>query len=242
MPIESSFSTIADLNASYPTGTDYRKDGDNHLRGIKQAIKQTFANVTAAVTTSDEDLNYITGIAADPVGFGEALLPPGIICMWGGALASIPTGWLLCDGTNGTPNLADRFILGTTTGAPAAVGSSHTATVAEGGAHTHGSGVSGSTALTADQIPNHGHSYSHVTATQTSAQGEAAGGLLTGPGTTSVHTPYTGTASSASGQQIGGSAAGGTGHTHTIATSETHTHTVDLRGKYYLMAFIQKGA
>lgn len=242
MPIESSFSTIADLNASYPTGTDYRKDGDNHIRGIKLAVKQTFANINAAVTASDEDLNYITGIAADPIAFGDALIPPGIICMWAGALASIPAGWNLCDGTNSTPDLSDRFIMGLTTGTPASEGSSHTATVAAGGSHTHGGGVSGSTVLTADQIPNHGHSYYHVTSTQSSVQGAPTGGLVTGPGTASVHTPFTGTADTTSGQQIGGSGSGGTGHTHTIATSDTHTHTVDLRGKYYKLAFIQKAS
>lgn len=242
MPIESSFSTIADLNASYPTGTDYRKDGDNHIRGVKLAVKQTFPNITAPILSTADDLNYIAGIAADPVNFGAATLPPGIICMWAGAIASKPAGWNLCDGTNGTPNLTDRFILAISAGTPGPIGSSHTATVAAGGAHTHGGGTSGSTVLTADQIPNHGHSYSHVTSVQSSAQGDPVGGLLTGPGTSSVHTPYTGTATSVSGQQIGGSASGGTGHTHTIATSDAHTHTVDLRGKYYLMAFIQKGA
>lgn len=40
------------------------------------------------------------------------LVPAGIIAMWSGALASIPAGWLLCDGTNGTPDLRDRFIMG----------------------------------------------------------------------------------------------------------------------------------
>jgi hypothetical protein len=37
----------------------------------------------------------------------------GIICMWSGTLATIPTGWLLCDGTNSTPDLRDKFIRGT---------------------------------------------------------------------------------------------------------------------------------
>lgn len=40
------------------------------------------------------------------------LQPIGTIQMWGGTIASIPSGWKLCDGTNGTPNLIDRFIVG----------------------------------------------------------------------------------------------------------------------------------
>jgi len=31
--------------------------------------------------------------------------------LWSGAIADIPTGWLLCDGANGTPDLTDRFIV-----------------------------------------------------------------------------------------------------------------------------------
>ena len=38
-------------------------------------------------------------------------LPSGIIVMWSGTV--VPGGWALCDGTNSTPNLIDRFILGT---------------------------------------------------------------------------------------------------------------------------------
>lgn len=36
----------------------------------------------------------------------------GIIVMWSGSESNIPTGWHLCDGTNGTPDLRGRFILG----------------------------------------------------------------------------------------------------------------------------------
>jgi hypothetical protein len=39
-------------------------------------------------------------------------LPPGVIVMWSGSVASIPNGWALCDGTNGTPDLRDKFIVG----------------------------------------------------------------------------------------------------------------------------------
>ena len=39
-------------------------------------------------------------------------VPIGAIIMWAGAINAIPAGWKLCDGTNGTPNLLNRFIVG----------------------------------------------------------------------------------------------------------------------------------
>jgi hypothetical protein len=40
----------------------------------------------------------------------SAELPRGVIVMWSGT--SIPAGWALCDGSQGTPNLVDRFVMG----------------------------------------------------------------------------------------------------------------------------------
>ena len=37
--------------------------------------------------------------------------PAGGIIMWAGPISSIPAGWSLCDGSNGTPDLTDKFIL-----------------------------------------------------------------------------------------------------------------------------------
>lgn len=45
--------------------------------------------------------------AALPSGFVA-----GMIMMWSGTIATIPTGWVLCNGSNGTPDLRDRFIIG----------------------------------------------------------------------------------------------------------------------------------
>lgn len=60
----------------------------------------------------------------------------GMIIMWSGSIASIPSGWALCDGTNGTPNLTDRFVIGAgSTYAVNATGGSKDAVVV---AHTHG--------------------------------------------------------------------------------------------------------
>lgn len=60
-----------------------------------------------------------------------SLWKAGMILLWSGSIATIPLGWALCDGTNGTPNLRDKFIVGAgTTYAVAATGGALT--------HTHG--------------------------------------------------------------------------------------------------------
>jgi hypothetical protein len=41
----------------------------------------------------------------------SAVLPPGSIILWYGTAATIPTGWALCDGQNGTPNLVNKFVI-----------------------------------------------------------------------------------------------------------------------------------
>lgn len=48
--------------------------------------------------------------------WGSAEIPdafsPGMIILWSGLTSTIPTGWVLCNGLNGTPNLTDKFIVG----------------------------------------------------------------------------------------------------------------------------------
>jgi microcystin-dependent protein len=58
-----------------------------------------------------------------------------MIMLWSGSIASVPSGWQLCDGTNGTPNLRDRFVVGAgSTYAVNATGGSADAIVVS---HTH---------------------------------------------------------------------------------------------------------
>jgi len=71
-------------------------------------------------------------------------VPAGGIIMWSGATNAIPTGWVLCDGQNGTPDLRDKFVIGASDSSgdtsypglsPNATGGSADAVVVE---HTHG--------------------------------------------------------------------------------------------------------
>jgi len=59
----------------------------------------------------------------------------GMIMLWSGSSSTIPSGWLLCDGSNSTPDLRNRFVVGaTSTYAVGATGGSADAVVVS---HTH---------------------------------------------------------------------------------------------------------
>lgn len=79
-------------------------------------------------------------------------LPAGLISLWSGSIGTIPGGWALCDGTNGTPDLRSRFIVGAdpreggyepgatggaTSSTPTITVNNHTLTTAEMPSHTH---------------------------------------------------------------------------------------------------------
>ena len=64
--------------------------------------------------TSSNDGKFLrANNGADPtfetIGGG---LPTGAIILWSGAANAIPTGYVLCDGNNSTPNLAGKFVVG----------------------------------------------------------------------------------------------------------------------------------
>jgi len=64
---------------------------------------------------SDEEMSPRQKLATAAYSFRSRetdALPNGIIVMWSGRISDIPSGWVLCDGTNNTPNLKDRFIIG----------------------------------------------------------------------------------------------------------------------------------
>ena len=96
-------------------------------------------------------------------------VPSGGIIMWSGATNNIPTGWVICDGQNGTPDLRNRFVIGATAGSgdttypglsPNATGGSADAIVVE---HNH-------------TLTDPGHSHTEAYNTPSTGQDQAGSG------------------------------------------------------------------
>jgi hypothetical protein len=137
------------------------------------------------VDTYDNIAGIITSIPSS-----APSLPSGCILIWSGSTGSIPSGFLLCDGTNGTPDLRNSFILG--------AGNSYTVGQTGGSAdaivvsHTH-------TATSVVTDPGHNHQYNI---------GGSLGGSTTAAGnpasnTVSVTTAVTGITVATTNQSTG---------------------------------------
>jgi hypothetical protein len=83
-----------------PTNQIWLTDGFNYKFVLKDANDVTI-----------QSYDNLYGIVGTQPAAGTTI-PTGIISLWYGATGAIPAGWYLCDGTNGTPDLRDRFVVG----------------------------------------------------------------------------------------------------------------------------------
>lgn len=87
-------------------GTDGRPPQEIWLTS-GTSYKFVLADSSNVVIQTYDNLYGIVNVApaANPV-------PSGSIIMWSGSIAAIPSGYVICDGNNGTPDLRDRFVVG----------------------------------------------------------------------------------------------------------------------------------
>ena len=153
----------------------------------------------------------------------------GMIIMWSGTIATIPSGWLLCNGSSGTPDLRNRFIIGafsddsgtaktTITGTSTQTGGSKDAIVVS---HTHTATVTDSGHVHGYRLDANGASVAFV-----GNQGNLGGATLP-TATGSAESISTGTQSSTTGITVSNSTAGSSG---------TNANLVP----YFALAFIMK--
>lgn len=250
MPLEVA-NFINQLDPANPAAPDLLADTDNHLRLIKQVIKNTFPNVTGPVTLTQHGLN--------------GGVPIGGIIMWSGAINTIPSGWVLCAGQTGisrsdgagainVPDLRDRFIVGAgisytvalTGGAIIQAGTTDTQgshyhggyTDVRGG-HSHG-GRTADHRLSIAQMPSHDHEVVWSASTVANPGGSA---LMRGSANGGQAGTFIATRGGSDPHSHGISWDGDHQHAITTDWQGAHAHTVsvpDGRPPFYALAFIMK--
>lgn len=154
MPIPSSINDLdTNPNNNSPQGSEtVGPNANGYIQALSAFIKQIATGAGWKPTaTVDMNAQKITNIAQGTISTtskdavrGDQLYKIGEVRMWHGNPANITSvwgaGWQLCDGTNGTANLSDKFVL--------AYGPSH-AVEATGGASTM--------TLSTAQLPSHNH-------------------------------------------------------------------------------------
>ena len=206
-------------------------------------------NIKAGVITANTPAYNNNSNTVATTSYVNSVLPQGVIVMWGGATNTIPTGWQLCDGSNGTPNLRDRFIVGAGSSyAPGANAGVASNTISGVAAHAHTVSLSG--------VTNSGGSHTH-SATSTVTDSGHRHPIFTPGGNGSVNLGndlvgdsgyqttqrYTGVATTGITVATGISSAAD--HTHSLtvtgSTDSTGTgQTLDNRPPFYALCYIQK--
>ncbi len=101
------------LYAYLQTGVDTYAPGSISSSDINANAAISYSQLSLSNSIVNADINSSAAIATSKIAFSSGqLVPSGVIMMWSGTIATIPSGYYLCDGTNGTPDLRDKFIVG----------------------------------------------------------------------------------------------------------------------------------
>lgn len=243
---------IWELNTSWPLGSDYIREGDNHFRNLKLAIVKTFPQITGPVTVTQQQLNSLGAVSGSVDAWFNELIDHieavGSIKMWDIANRAIPAGWVVANGAAvvgyGTvPDMRDRFVIGAAGGlAAGAVGGSYEGATGAAGSHTH---INDETVLSIAQIPAHSHriwAWNHGNDQDSDNKDFTSGNRgVTGPVEPLGH-QYMSRSGSDAGTPFIEETGGSLGHTHGMQEAGAHAHTVSFVPPYYAALFIVKVA
>lgn len=124
--ISTNATNIKNLDKRVTTNTTNIKTNTTNITGLgtrvtklenKVADKSDYEGLKTKVDTNTTNIatntNDITNIKNEIKNLQDSM-PVGSIIMYNGKAEEIPSGWAICNGENGTPNLIDRFILAST--------------------------------------------------------------------------------------------------------------------------------
>ena len=170
----------------------------------------------------------------------QATFVTGMILLWSGSISNVPSGWGLCNGANGTPDLRDRFVIGAGNNfaVNATGGASAVTLLAENlPSHTHSVSVSGSTTAadashshslsgsTGAADATHNHTFGPITSSGQSQSHSHRLVATTSSAGSHSHTVASGATNNAGGQP--GTTDIGTAVTQTTSTAPDHTHSIN---------------
>lgn len=202
---------------------------DTELTAVAAAIASkadinspTFTGTPTALTAdAGTSTTQIATTAFVTTAIANAELPSGIITMWSGSIASIPSGWYLCDGTNDTPDLRNRFIVGA--GSTYSIGGTGGSADAVVVSHTH-------TASSSSSVSDPGHVHRmYITGNDDGSDAYSGGSADDGSGTGSLIS-----------NKIESSSTGISVSTTTTVSSTGSSGTNANLPPYYALAYIMK--
>lgn len=241
--------------AALPTGPQYARA---HVTHTLSAQPERLSVVIETGASAEETATWLVDALAVHRGSqaqafvphaSERAMPAGTIVMWSGRVEDIPTGWALCDGTRGTPNLLDRFVMSipSSNALPGTYGGSHevTLTTQHLPAHTHGASAASAGqhnhVATSDAAGQHLHTgttstdgaHTHVAGTVNhDTNSSASQGYPNGD----IHRAFRTTDRSPNRELLAGAVQAAGNHNHTFSTSSagSHSHaiTVDQSGSH----------
>jgi len=156
---------------SQTTGTMTTSATDSDLTFNATTNTLSSSNISIGNSLGVTGATTLTGnliVTAPSTISGNGTIPVGGIIMWSGTIVNIPTGWALCDGSNNTPDLRNKFVIGAHSGG----GTGITSTAGPGFSITTGAlsanytpgNTGGKTAhqLTIDELASHSHTVSNI--------------------------------------------------------------------------------
>lgn len=219
------YSTLSGTVGNFTVNGNLAATGTANITGALSGSTATFSGAISSVSPAFTGVptaptaaagTNTTQIATTAFALANGI-PSGAIVLWSGSVASIPSGWLLCNGSNGTPDLRDRFVVG--------AGSSYAVNATGGSADAVV--VSHSHTFSGNALGDHSHTF---TTNRTSKSGNATPFMLSDP---NVGENFNGQGT------FGTSAASAGTPTGTISTTGSSGTGANLP-PYYALAYIMK--
>lgn len=221
-----------------PTGASYVTTASNSTLTAEKVL------------TAGTGIDITVGGSTVTISNTAAVIPSGLIAIWSGSTGSIPSGWSLCDGTGGTPDLRNRFVIGA--GSTYSVNDTGGSTTVTTSNHSHSNG---SLATDSDSHSHGAGSYAVGSHLHSMPTGNVTGSspnwsdITYQTGSTNLnvthqhtHTVVLGSANSGSTTPSFSGSSGSDSHSHDVtgSTASDGSEVLNILNPYMALAYIMK--